>query len=87
MFIIIFLFIKKLNFTDSGVNKNEHYGMHSLRSTLATNMLVSGAALPVISQTLGHLDPKSTEIYLRTDMQGLMQCALDPDEGYGEVSV
>lgn len=69
------------------VNKNEHYGMHSLRSTLVTNMLVSGAALPVISQTLGHLDPKSTEIYLRTDMQGLMQCALDPDEGYGEVSV
>lgn len=69
------------------INKKEHYGMHSLRSTLATNMLVSGAALAIITQTLGHQDPKSTEIYLRTDIQGLMQCALDPDEGYGEVSI
>lgn len=68
------------------VKKGEHYGMHSLRKTLATNMLVSGASLPVITQTLGHHDPKSTEIYLKTDMWGLMQCALDPDEGYGEES-
>lgn len=67
------------------VSTGEHYGMHSLRKTLATNMLVSGASLPVITQTLGHRDPKSTEIYLKTDMQGLLQCALDPDDGYGEV--
>ena len=61
--------------------------MHSLRKTLATNMLVSGTALPVITQTLGHQDPKSTELYLSTDIQGLKQCALDPDEEYGEASV
>ena len=67
------------------VNTGEHYGMHSLRKTLATNMLVSGVTLPVITQTLGHQDPKSTEIYLKTDMQGLLQCALDPDDGYEEV--
>lgn len=67
------------------VRSGEHYGMHSLRKTLATNMLVSGAALPVITQTLGHQDPKSTELYLQTDIHGLMQCALDPDDGYGEV--
>lgn len=68
------------------VRTGEHYGMHSLRKTLATNMLVSGAAFPVITQTLGHQDPKSTELYLQTDIQGLIQCALDPDDGYGEVS-
>lgn len=69
------------------VKSGEHYGMHSLRKTLATNMLVSGTALPVITQTLGHQDPKSTELYLSTDIQGLKQCALDPDEEYGEASV
>lgn len=68
------------------VNKGEHYGLHSLRKTLATNMLVSGAALPIITQTLGHKDPKTTEIYLQTDMRGLLQCAIDPDEGYEEVA-
>ena len=67
------------------IRNGEHYGLHSLRKTLATNMLVSGAEFPVITQTLGHQDPKSTELYLQADIQGLMQCALDPDDGYGEV--
>ena len=58
----------------------EHYGMHSLRSTLATNMLSSGAALSTISQTLGHEEPKNTEIYLKTNLDGLRLCAIDPDE-------
>lgn len=62
------------------VNPNEHYGMHSLRNTLAKNMLVSGAPLPAITQTLGHEDPKSTEIYLKTNIEDLRLCALDPDE-------
>ena len=66
--------------------KGEHYGMHSLRGTLATNMLVSGAPVAVISQTIGHEDPKSTELYLKRDMEGLRLCAIDPDEGCGEVA-
>lgn len=61
----------------------EHYGMHSLRSTLARNMLTSGAALATISQTLGHEDPKSTEIYLKTSIDDLRLCAIDPDEEDG----
>lgn len=39
-----------------------HHGLHSLRSTLAGNMLTSGAPLPVISQTLGHQDLRATNI-------------------------
>ena len=56
-----------------------HHGLHSLRSTLAGNMLTSGAPLPVISQTLGHQDIKTTEIYLKVDVEHLRRCALDPD--------
>lgn len=57
-----------------------HCGMHSLRSTLARNMLESNAPLPVISETLGHQNINTTSIYLKIDIAGLRRCALDPDE-------
>jgi len=59
---------------------NEHHGMHSLRSTLARNMLEAQAPLPVISQTLGHQNINTTEMYLKIDVTGLRKCALDPEE-------
>lgn len=62
------------------VNGKGHHGMHSLRSTLAKNMLETGSALPVISQTLGHQDISTTSIYLKIDVEGLRKCALDPEE-------
>ena len=58
----------------------EHHGMHSLRSTLARNMLNSGAPLLVISQTLGHSDINTTSIYLKIDIEGLRKCALELEE-------
>ena len=57
-----------------------HCGMHSLRSTLARNMLETNVPLPVISETLGHQDINTTSIYLKIDIVGLRRCALDPDE-------
>lgn len=57
-----------------------HCGMHSLRSTLARNMLEANAPLPVISETLGHQNIKTTSIYIKIDISGLRRCALDPDE-------
>lgn len=59
---------------------NEHHGMHSLRSTLARNMLEAQAPLPVISETLGHQNINTTSIYLKIDIGGLRKCALDPEE-------
>lgn len=61
------------------IKKGEHRGMHTLRNSLAKNMLDAGAAIPVISQTLGHADINTTAIYLKIDIEGLRQCALDPD--------
>jgi len=59
---------------------NEHHGMHSLRSTLARNMLEAQAPLPIISETLGHQNINTTSIYLKIDINGLRKCALDPEE-------
>lgn len=57
-----------------------HCGMHSLRSTLARNMLEAKTPLPVISEVLGHQNINTTSIYLKIDLNGLRKCALDPDE-------
>jgi integrase/recombinase XerD len=58
---------------------NRH-GLHSLRHALASTLLAQGTPLPIITEILGHVDPKSTAVYLRTDMNGLKACALDPEE-------
>jgi len=57
-----------------------HCGLHSLRSTLARNMLETNASLPIIAETLGHQNINTTSIYLKIDIIGLRRCALDPDE-------
>jgi len=60
-----------------------HCGLHSLRSTLARNMLEARAPLPVISEVLGHQNINTTSIYLKIDLDGLKKCALDPEEVFG----
>ena len=59
---------------------NVRHGMHSLRSTLAKNMLEAQAPLPVISEILGHQNINTTSFYLKIDIEGLRKCALDPEE-------
>lgn len=60
------------------IAKGERHGMHTLRSSFAKNMLNAGAPLPVISQSLSHRDVNSAAFYLKIDVEGLRQCALDP---------
>ena len=62
------------------VPKGSRYGLHSLRHTLAGTLLAQGTPLPVISDILGHADPKSTAVYLRTSHENLRLCAIDPEE-------
>ncbi len=57
-----------------------HCGLHSLRSTLARNMLEAKIPLQVISEVLGHANINTTSIYLKIDLDGLRKCALDPEE-------
>lgn len=61
------------------VPRGKRHGLHSLRHTLASNLLESGATLTMISEVLGHVNSKSAGIYLHTGIEGLRQCALDPE--------
>jgi integrase/recombinase XerD len=62
------------------VPQGKRHGLHSLRHSLASTLLEQGASLAVISGILGHMDSKSTSVYLHTDLGGLQACALDPEE-------
>ncbi len=61
------------------IPKDQHRGLHSLRSSLARSMLETGAPLPVISEVLGHRNTQSTSHYLRIDMENLGKCSIDPE--------
>ena len=58
----------------------QKHGLHSLRSTLARTLLETGATLPVIAGVLGHQSVQTSRHYLAIDLDGLRQCALDPDQ-------
>lgn len=70
----------------AGLNipEGQRHGMHSLRSTLAGNMLEIKSPLPIISETLGHQSVNTTSIYLKIDIEGLRKCALDPEEVFAD---
>ena len=60
--------------------KGQKHGLHSLRNTLARQMLEHGTPLPIISEVLGHVSVQTTGIYLKIDLDGLRNCVLDPEE-------
>lgn len=53
----------------------KHHGSHSLRHSLATNLLGGNVSLPVISSILGHSSTNTTKSYLAIDVQSLMYCS------------
>lgn len=71
---------KYMGFAGLQIPKNEHCGLHSLRSTLARTMLENDAPLPVISEVLGHESIQTTSIYLKINLAALRKCAIDPEE-------
>lgn len=70
--------ITKKYFIKSNVQfaKKKH-GPHSLRHSLATNMLRKGAALPIISGTLGHSSSANTMKYVHLNVEELLKCTLE----------
>lgn len=56
--------------------KQKKHGAHSLRHSLATNMLKKNISMPIISTVLGHQSTQSTKIYLSVDIKNLRECAL-----------
>jgi len=58
----------------------QHQGLHSLRHTLATQLLQAETPFHVISEILGHTTMKSTFIYAKADVETLRGAALDTEE-------
>lgn len=65
-------------FVNSGININgRKHGSHSLRHSLASNMLAEGEGILTISKTLGHGCVDSTRIYTKVDIRHLRLCELE----------
>lgn len=56
--------------------KSKKHGPHSLRHSLATNMLKKNITMPIISTILGHQNTESTKVYLKVNVEKLKQCPL-----------
>ncbi len=59
------------------IDKSKRYGWHTLRHSLATNLLQNNVDTSTISDILGHSDPQVAKHYLRVDLYGLRKCALE----------
>lgn len=52
-------------------------GMHSLRHSLASELMQNNVEITTISEILGHSTVETTRQYMRVNLSGLRQCALD----------
>ena len=61
------------------VTRNKKSGAHSLRHSLATNMLKNNTPLPIITGVLGHTTMDTTTKYISVDVEGLRSVSLEID--------
>jgi integrase len=52
-------------------------GVHSLRHTLASELLQNDVEIDTIADILGHADPESTKNYLKVNIAALSKCTLE----------
>lgn len=66
-------------FNAAGVRmgKSDCRGSHIFRHLLAITLLENGIPQPIISSTLGHTSPDSTEPYLSADFTHLKECGIN----------
>ena len=64
----------------AGLPQRPGCGLHSLRHTLATQLMKAGATPESIGGVLGHKSLDTTLLYLRFDVNSLRQVGLDPDK-------
>jgi len=77
------IIVKYMKLARIPISPQKKMGMHSLRHTLASVLLEKNTPLPVISDILGHVSTDSTAVYLKTDVEKLRECALNPEEVSG----
>jgi integrase len=55
----------------------KHHGLHSVRHSVAINMLLADTPYPVIAGVLGHGNANTTKMYLRADVEHLRPLSLE----------
>lgn len=63
------------------ITEGKRHGMHSMRHSLSSNLLVEGTPLPVITGILGHSSTEVTKRYLWMDTETLRIAALEVPHG------
>ena len=72
-----------MNLAEITLDKDIHKkGMHSLRHSLATNLLKNNIPIDSISSILGHNNKSSVSYYLKVDVENLEMCC-GKDDDYG----
>ena len=74
-------------FNDAGINtEGKKHGGHSLRASLATDMVNTGQSYEQTRKILGHRSPEVIKHYAKLDIERLRLCALEarPPAGFFE---
>lgn len=69
--------LANIEFKDNDIHKK---GMHSLRHSLATNLLKNNIPIDNISSILGHSNNSSVSYYLKIDTDRLLECCGGEDD-------
>ena len=74
---IVSRYMEKANITGW---KEKKHGAHSLRHSLASNLLKKNVSIPIISTVLGHQQTETTKAYMKVDTENLKSCTLKMPE-------
>jgi site-specific recombinase XerD len=73
------IIVKYMRLAKIPISGKKKTGMHSLRHTLATSLLEQHIPLQEIADILGHQNVDSTAVYLKSSLNLLRECTLNPD--------
>jgi site-specific recombinase XerD len=73
------IIVKYMRLAKIPVAPKKKVGMHSLRHTLATTLMEQHTPIERIADILGHQSTESTSVYLKSSLNLLRECALDPE--------
>ena len=76
------MFNKYLYRSGIQITPEKNHGLHTLRHSLATELMRKDTPIPVIAEILGHKSIETTMKYLRTDTEELRYCTLIEGENY-----
>ena len=73
------IIVKHMRAARLPISGKKKVGMHSLRHTLATSLLENNVPIDDIAGILGQQSTETTPTYLKSSLQMLSECALNPD--------